>query len=226
MAYCYVLFPIGTGSVAVARQTVDANATPFTTYWEGSKTFTVPNGYTISAASIYFTYNEDSFSAEHVDVNVTHRGNITWSGYNSDYQTSIPFSINTPTGNTSATFYYNIATYVYNIDTTASYRAYEMQYTYTAWICFKLEIPTLESTITAAELNAFAKIFDTTTVSVGSNITRAAWQAIGTAIGTMTTTWNGSTHATAVTFDSTKPLSSNLQSIITNMTDKFLIRSS
>ena len=226
MAYCYVLFPIGSGSVATGRQVVSSSAAPFTSYWEGSRNFTVPNGYTVTAASIYFVTEQDTLSAEHLSVSVAHRGRVTWTGYDSDYQTSVPFSINTPSGGTALTFYYNLATSISNIDSTASYRAYEVQYSYTAWLCFKLEIPALETTITASTLNKFAKIFNTSTVSAGDNITRSPWQAIGTAIGTMKTTWNGSTNATAVTFDSTKPLSSNLQSVITNMTDKFLIYSS
>lgn len=87
-------------------------------------------------------------------------------------------------------------------------------------------VPTTETTITAEKLNEFANIFGTTTVTVGNNIIKSPWQEIGTAVGTMTTTRNGNTNATAVTFDNTKPLSTNLNSVITNMTNNYFLASS
>ena len=91
---------------------------------------------------------------------------------------------------------------------------------------FGAVIPEAEELITADKVNEFSTFFQLTNNDVpqGDLISRNAWQTISDELSKMKTTFNGNTSATVVNMDATKPMLSDLQEIITQMTDKYLTR--
>ena len=87
-------------------------------------------------------------------------------------------------------------------------------------------LPTISEMQYAGEVNRLASILGVSTMSQGAEMARAQCQNIGSAIGTMNASWNGTgSPATVVTFDTTEPKSVNINSCVTNMTGKYSIRS-
>lgn len=92
-------------------------------------------------------------------------------------------------------------------------------------------IPPITDLLRAIEINAFAKIFNTTEVTADTPITLAPVQELGTAVGQMYTTTeeNPNPYASSITsntvgavnFDTSYPLSSDIQQLITKMTDNY-----
>lgn len=91
---------------------------------------------------------------------------------------------------------------------------------------FGVVIPAAEELITANKLNQFSTIFYRTTniATQGNTITRNLWQTISDELSKMKTTFDGSTSATVINMNATKPMLSDLQAIITQMTNKYLTR--
>ena len=237
MADCYIAFKPPTIYLRVRGSHSSLGNAMSNTYEvlfdSTSVTFNIPNGIDITEAYCYHTCSTSTSSSSNVAsisstsawTDFKDSNNNKTRLYNSGNSSVMT---NIPDPNTTFTIECAGQVGVYWNDASAPNTQCSLTQTFTfnPYLRLKVTIPTIETVITAEKLNAFAAILNTSTVTIGDTIVRAPWQAIGTAIGTMKTAIDGNSNASAVTFDSTKPLSSNLQSVITNMTDKYLILSS
>ena len=215
MANCYVILKLPSYYVYVTEQS-QYLSDPYTFYDSTTATVTIPSGLTITAASIIPTRTITQSNTLNCSIGqVTNftRFNNTDDIYDNET------TITTPTSGNTYSLSFN--TSLSNIVFTSTTFTISYIIKFDDLIKLTVTIPTTEEIITAEKLNQFAAIFNTATVTQGNSIIRTPWQNIGTAVGNMTTTATGTTHATAVTFDSTKPLSNNLSSVITNMTNKY-----
>ena len=196
-----------------------------------TKTVTVPSGLTYTGAWLYQTLTCSSV-IHHTTVSGNAESKVTWTNYDSGYKSNTPYyAISTPAAGTTVTVTYRLYVGSASYDTSKSFADYSFTSSHHAWLCLQVNLPTISSVLTASEVNTLATILNATTVTQGSAITRAGPQSIGTNIGSKVfTTWNkkdasnNSTAVAAVTFDSTKPLSSNINSVITKLTDSYVFR--
>ena len=197
-----------------------------------SLTVTIPSGITATAIAFKMTVSITKTDANAYGSSynvVVKKGSTTIATTQSTSGNTVTYTLNSLTNATPGT----TLTITISQTTTPKYsqsgsgsKTLTCAYSFTSlYLRITCTIPTTETTITAAKLNAFASIFGTTQATQYAAITRTLWQNIGTAVGTMTTTETGTTKKSAVTFNTSQPLSTNLASVISNMTGGYLARS-
>ncbi len=234
MANCYLVLKPNDGIFAFPSDSRDSNGSQISSTGQisdsGSFTFIIPDGIIFTEAIIGHTWSNYGNRTTYATI-TGNNGQTNFSDSNGNSQSlygsgNTEVLSNLPIAGEQITFscigrlnvtWLNTAATGTNQSANGSFR-------FNPYLQLTIELPNSETTITAATLNSLASILGTTTVTVGDNITLSPWQEIGTAIGNMTSSATSTTPSgTAVTFDTTMPLASNLNSVLTNMENKYII---
>lgn len=86
-------------------------------------------------------------------------------------------------------------------------------------------LPTISQQLKASDVNTLATIMGTGPVSQGGVITRSPIAALGDATGNLADSWYGATIGGSTSIDTTKPLKSNIDAVVTRMTNRYIRRS-
>lgn len=86
-------------------------------------------------------------------------------------------------------------------------------------------LPTISQELKASDVNTLATIMGTGPVSQGGAIARSPIAALGNATGNLADSWAGAVIGGSTSIDTTKPLKSNIDAVVTRMTNRYIRRS-
>lgn len=203
---------------------------------------TIPNDITITSAKIVHQYATSvgnstycSVSANRVTIKNSNNTELHYDNHTSGTGTVMANLSSTvvPGETLTCTFeiYFSYASVPVSAQNTSSVTYSASASKTNVYLDLTCTIPTITDLLRAIEINAFAKIFNTTEVTTGTPIARAPVQELGTAVGQMyaTTAENPNPYSTSITsnkvgavnFDTSQPLSSDIQQLITKMTNNY-----
>lgn len=86
-------------------------------------------------------------------------------------------------------------------------------------------LPTISQQLKASDVNTLATVMGTGPVSQGGAIARSPVAALGNATGNLADSWYGAAIGGSTSIDTTKPLKSNIDAVVTRMTNRYIQRS-
>lgn len=231
MAVCYLMLPyesasLDTGTVSWNGSVSSSSHTAITK--TATKSVTTPNNVgAFTGAWMYFSWSISSV-IHHTTVSGSGSTKATYTGYDSGYQgwnANQYYAITTPAAGTSVSVTYRLYVGSASYDTSKSYADYRYYGTWNAWLCLGVNLPSISDVMYASEINRLANIFNITGVTAGAAIARARPQAIGQYLNAhVFNTWNKTGAATNVSFNATIPYKSEINTVVSRMTNKYVYR--